>query len=275
MWWKYYLPLCWTFTTRYPSPMNVISFFLIDAFPSFFLVFASSGWNLAVIPEYLVAFFVMFCFYECGYIFNEILCVRYEQNPTIRIDAAYWTTMPRHMENLLTLRVLLGVLGSWWLVSRHLEHMTVYLCCVLGLMAVYSIHNFYRGRINLLTMPGDVSGKYLIPMALFLAPQDLFVAWADVFLAIIGVRMLEYASKKSLIPGFDAIKDVDAFRIRYYVATNILAIALAVLHVWSWVYCFLPAFFFCYRIATWYLMHHAKGVQKRIDANRKRHGTLR
>lgn len=275
MWWKYYLPLCWTFTTRYPSPMNIISFFLIDAFPSFFLVFASSGWDVAVIPEYLVAFFVAFCFYECGYIFNEIICVRYEQNPTIRIDAMHWEAIPRHMENLLTLRIVLGVLGSWWLVSRHPGHMPVYFCCVLALMVIYSIHNFYRGKINLLTMPGDVSGKYLIPMAVFLAPQELFIAWLDVVLAIIGVRTLEYASKKSLIPGFDAIKDVDAFRIRYYVAVNLFAVALAALHVWSWVYCFLPAFFLCYRIATWYLMHHAKSVQQRIDANRKRHGTLR
>lgn len=274
-WLKYYIPLCWTFTTRYPSLMNRISFFIIDAFPSLYLVLLINGFELRNAASWLVAFLVTFCLYECGYIFNEIVCVKYEKDPTIRIEKPYWNDIPRHMENLLTIRVLLAIIGSWWLILQYPDHYTAYLLCIMGLLGIYSIHNFYRGKINILTMAGDVSFKYLTPIVLFATLPELGLAYLDVFLSIILVRSLEYVSKKRYVKGFDAIRDVDTFRIKYYIVINVLAAALWLIGLWDWWYCGLPMIFLCYRIATYLLIHRSSAVASKINSNRERHGTLR
>ena len=242
--------------------------------PSLILTLIAVQGDWAVVPAWMLAFLVMFCFYECGYIFNEVICVRFEENPTLRIAPPYRATILRHVENLLTLRLVLGVLGSWWLLVHYPTHSAAYIVTVLALFIVYSLHNFYRGPLNLLTMAGDVSCKYLIPMALFMDGAQLALSWLAILLGILGVRVLEYAANKEflLIPG--ALANVEVFRLRYYVVANAVAVLLAVVGVWSWLYCLLPGYFLCYRIGTWFLMRHSRGVQERIRRNRQQHGTL-
>lgn len=275
---NYYLPFFWTFTVRYASSgsiINLFSFFLIDVFPSLCLVFVAVGWNPLQLLAYALAFFVMFCFYECGYIFNEIVCTRYEEHPTLRLPPEVLEWIPRHMQNLLTIRIVLGVLGSWWLLARLPEHGTSYLLCLVGLLVVYSLHNFFRSKVNLLTMAGVVSAKYLIPMSIFLSAGGLVRAWFMILLSVVGIRVIEYAAKKQMIACKDILQDVDAFRIRYYLVANVAALAGASFALWPLEYCALPAIFLCYRIGTWFLMHHAGGIRKQINANRDRHGTRR
>ena len=59
-----------------------------------------------------------------------------------------------------------------------------------------------------------------------------------------------------------------------FFAVTAVAVLLAVVGVWSWLYCLLPGYFLCYRIGTWFLMRHSRGVQERIRRNRQQHGTL-
>lgn len=273
-WLKYYLPLKWTFTTRYTSFMNIISFFIIDAFPSFCFVFIFNDFSIKMLFSYALAFLVTFCIYECGYIFNEIICTRYEKHPTIRIDEAYWNQIPRHLENLLTLRFVIAFFGSWWLVQTYPTYYMLYLLCIVGLIVIYSIHNYYRGFINIFTMAADVSFKYLIPMALFLTEQELLVAYITIFFSIIFVRSLEYISKKHFIRGFNAIRDVDTFRLKYYIVLNLTFIILSSFELIPWYICILSLFFLLYRIGTYYIMKRPNKLSAKINNNREKHGTL-
>lgn len=275
-WLKYYLPLRWTFATRYINVINVInviSFFLIDAFPSFFIVMLLGDVNFQTAFSWFIAFFTMFCFYECGYIFNETISVRYEKNPTLRIPEPYFSQMPKHLENILTIRIIIGVLGSWYLLSIYPANWQIYILQVLLLLLVYSVHNFFRGKINILTMAMEVSLKYMIPISIFLPFYQLNIALSAIILTIVLVRLIEYISKKKFVKGICVTQDVDVFRVRYYLIIGGVGIFLSFTGIWpSYLFC-LPLFFLVYRLSSWYAMKHLKGVAGIIHTGRQHHGT--
>lgn len=275
-WGRYYIPLRWTFSTRYINVINVInviSFFIIDAFPSIYLVFCFAEFDDYIFIYWVVAFLTMFCFYECGYIFNEVISVRYEKNPTIRIPESYFSQIPRHLENLITIRIILGVLGSWFLISIFPDNSGLYIVCVLLLLLTYSLHNFFRGQVNAITMPLEVTLKYMIPIVVFVPSDKLAVALSVILLTIVMVRFIEYISKKGFIPAIRVTRDVDIFRIRYYLFVCVISVVLVAFDIWSPILCGLPFFFLSYRLLSWYVMKHVKHIAGVIHTGRKHHGT--
>lgn len=273
-WWNYYLPLRWTFATRYINVINVISFFIIDAMPSCYVVLALRGFDIDIALYWMLSFYVMFCFYECGYIFNETISVRYEAKPTIRIPEPYFSKILKHVENLLTTRLVLGTAGSWILVSRFPENKEIYVLLLLMLLIAYSLHNFYRSRVNIITMAVEVSLKYMIPISLFVPVRDMAAAFAIIFLTIVFIRLIEYVSKKGFYARIRVTNDVDVFRIRYYALLCLLMAAACYFDFLPAALCGLPLIFLLYRLSTWYLMSHSGRVAEVINRGRKNHGTL-
>lgn len=272
-WFNYYIPLRWTFATRYINIINIISFFIIDAFPSFYVVAMFSNGDLKSIYYWIVAFITMFCFYECGYIFNETICVRFEDNPTIRIPEPYFGKILKHLENLITIRVVIGVMGSWLLLNAYPQNTALYIMLVLSLLIVYSVHNFYRGKINILTMPLEVLLKYMIPISVFLSLADILQGVIMILLVIVFVRTIEYIGKKKFVPWIKVTQNVDVFRIKYYVAINIVTGILAYLEILPLAACGLPMFFLLYRMASYIAMQRLQSVSTVINNGRKMHGT--
>lgn len=276
LWLRYYIPLRWTFSTRYINVINVInviSFFLIDAFPSLYIVLALAGSSIETICYWFIAFFVVFCFYECGYIFNEVVSVRYEKNPTIRIPQPFFDNILKHLENLVTLRLVLGTLGSWFLLTKYPANWQIYIVEILLLLSVYTMHNFFRGYINAVTMPLEVTLKYMIPITVFVPNDRLGIALFTIFISIVLTRLIEYVSKKKYIRGLNVIKNVDRYRVIYYIASMVLMLLLSYTKIIPWILCGLPAFFLLYRVFCYYAMHHVNSVSDTIHKDRKIHKT--
>lgn len=272
-WWHYYIPLRWTVATRYINVINVISFFLIDAFPSLYIVLALGAFDIETFLFWGVAFYTMFCFYECGYIFNEVVSVRYEENPTIRIPEPYFSKIPRHLENLITVRLVIGTLGSWFLLSYYPANWKVYVLLILLLLVVYAIHNFFRGPINAVTMPLEVGLKYMIPISVFVPMNMLGTALFAVFLTIVCVRLIEYISKKRYVSWIRVTQNVDKFRVLYYLIAVTVAFLASSCGILPLGLCGLPMIFLIYRLASYFAMNHMKKVAKIIHRGREHHGT--
>ena len=64
------------------------------------------------------------------------------------------------------------------------------------LLAAYSIHNFFRNRINICTMCIMVTMKYFIPMSIFIDFFENIIAYFILFLSIPLIRTIEYAGKE-------------------------------------------------------------------------------
>ena len=272
-WLDYYIPLRWTFTTRYKNIINIISFFIIDAFPSFYVVAMFSAGEWEKLLYWCLAFFTLFCFYECGYIFNEGVCVRFEKNPTIRIPEPFFTEILHHLENLITIRLVTGAVGSWILLNKFPENTNLYIALVLLLLMIYSIHNYYRGIINIITMPLEVILKYMIPISVFVKAEEIWQAVIIVMLVIVLVRTIEYASKKRYVSWIRVTKNVDVFRIKYYVVINIVLGILAYKEIVPVTGCGLSMIFLLYRIASYMAMQRLQSISTVINNGRKMHGT--
>ena len=272
-WLDYYIPLRWTFTTRYKNIINIISFFIIDAFPSFYVVAMFSAGEWEKLLYWCLAFFTLFCFYECGYIFNEGVCVRFEKNPTIRIPEPFFTEILHHFENLITIRLVTGAVGSWILLNKFPENTNLYIALVLLLLMIYSIHNYYRGIINIITMPLEVILKYMIPISVFVKAEEIWQAVIIVMLVIVLVRTIEYASKKRYVSWIRVTKNVDVFRIKYYVVINIVLGILAYKEIVPVTGCGLSMIFLLYRIASYMAMQRLQSISTVINNGRKMHGT--
>lgn len=272
-WLCYYIPLRWTFSTRYINIINIISFFLIDAFPSLYIVITLGSFSFETIFYWGISFFVMFCFYECGYIFNEVISVRYEENPTIRIPQPFFDGILKHLENLVTLRIVMGTIGSLFLLTRYPNNWKLYVFEVLLLLSVYTIHNFFRSRINAVTMPLEVTLKYMIPITIFIPDNKLNIALFTVFISIVLIRLIEYISKKKYMNGFNVIKNVDKYRVKYYIASTVFMLLLSYARVIPLALCGLPVFFLIYRVFCYYAMHHLISVSSIIHKGRKMHKT--
>ncbi len=272
-WLDYYIPLRWTFSTRYINIINIISFFIIDAFPSLFVVVMFSNGEWEKILYWCLAFFTVFCFYECGYIFNESLCVRFEEKPTIRIPEPFFSEILRHLENLITIRLVAGTVGSWILLNKFSENVNLYIALVLLLLVVYSIHNYYRGIINIITMPLEVLLKYMIPISVFVRGDEILQAMIVIMLVIVMIRTIEYASKKRYVSWIRVTKNVDVFRIKYYVIINGVLGMLAYKDIIPMTACGLSLIFLFYRIASYMAMKKLHSVSAIINNGRKMHGT--
>lgn len=272
-WIDYYIPLRWTFATRYINIINIISFFIIDAFPSLYVVAMFGDWDIKFFFYWCLAFFTMFCFYECGYIFNEAVCVRFEEKPTIRIPEPFFTEILHHLENLITIRLVVGTLGSWYLLNLYSQNISLYITLMLLLLSVYTIHNFYRGIINIVTMTLEVFLKYMIPISVFLEQSEMLQAGIIVFFVIVLVRTIEYASKKQYVSWIRVTRNVDVFRIKYYMVINIIIGVLIYQRFLPVESIGLSMIFLVYRIASYMAMQHLQGVKSVINNGRKMHGT--
>lgn len=246
---------------------------MIDAFPSLYIVLVVGESSLETVCYWFVSFVVVFCFYECGYIFNEVVSVRYEENPTIRIPHPFFSDILKHLENLVTLRIVIGTIGSWFLLIRYPYNWELYILEVLLLLSVYTIHNFFRGRINAITMPLEVTLKYMIPITVFVSENKLSIALFTIFVSVVFVRLIEYVSKKRYISGLNVIKNVDKYRVKYYIASVIFMLALSYAKDIPLVLCGLPALFLLYRIFCYYAMRHVAAVSNTIHKGRKIHKT--
>ena len=140
-------------------------------------------------------------------------------------------------------------------------------------MIIYSIHNFYRGPINIITMPAEVLLKYMIPISAFLKMEEMLQGMVIIFLVIVIIRTIEYISKKGFVSWIKVTKNVDVFRIKYYLVINIIVGIMIYYHILPILACGLPIIFLLYRIFSYVAIKKLHGVRAIISDGRKMHGT--
>lgn len=269
MLYKYYLPIFWIFSVRYNGKINIInsvSFFMIDVFPTVYIALALKGVDAVNIFNLMVSIFVMFCFYEIGYIFNELITTTFEKQPTLRIPEKNRIIMLKHIENMVTLRLVIGVIISDYLIECNPNNIKLFISMILILLISYSLHNYYRNWINLLTMGIEVTLKYMMPISLIL-PLELYTqAILMIIVSVTLLRVIEYGVKKKIIK--HRIRNVDGFRIRYYMVSVILVFLIGNYYSLAIKLVGLLSIFLIYRIVAFLIMKSKSKIRRIINDNR-------
>ena len=248
---KYYIPLIYTYKTRYNSILRFLSFLFFTCLPSFYIVIINNEINIQLIISYIVTFIAMYSLYECGYLFNDIVTINFEKNPTLRIEQKYIKIIPKHLENMLTVRLAIVVLGCFWLYQFTINIKEF--CITLFLLFItYSLHNFYRDRTNIVTMFLLVFLKNFLLVIPFIPTHEFLEAGLIIIITIAAIRTYEFATKERFNLKIN-IKNIDLFRIEYYIMATLIVSILETMDYLNNNYMLLMMLFLFYRIVVYIL----------------------
>jgi hypothetical protein len=169
-----------------------------------------------VLPRFLLAFIAMYCVYEIGYIFNDTYTIKFEDNPTYRLEEQERMIVERWANILISVRVLIVIICSAILKFMGVENLLVFIV-MLGLLDVsYALHNFFRSVSNVYTIFFLLVFKYCSIPVLFMPLDDYTLYFAMLVFAVPVIRTIEFAAKPSY--GIKIFKryNNDTFRVYYY-----------------------------------------------------------
>ena len=248
---KYYIPLIYTYKTRYNSILRFLSFLFFTCLPSFYIVIINNEINIQLIISYIVTFIAMYSLYECGYLFNDIVTINFEKNPTLRIEQKYIKIIPKHLENMLTVRLAIVVLGCFWLYQFTIN-IKEFCITLLLLFITYSLHNFYRDRTNIVTMFLLVFLKNFLLVIPFISADEFLEVALIIIITIVAIRTYEFATKERFNLKIN-IKNIDLFRIEYYIMATLIVGILETMDYLNNNYMLLMKLFLFYRIVVYIL----------------------
>jgi hypothetical protein len=220
---KYLIPFVYGLSTRTKTIFYKISFLAIIVFPILFVVIFYNNDLMYVLPRFTLAFISMYCVYEIGYIFNDTYTVKYEDNPTHRLNEKERLIVERLANILISIRTFIVIICCIILNYIEVQNLTLFII-MLGLLDVsYALHNFFRSATNILTIFLVLVFKYCSIPILFMPLNNYVLYFVILMFAVPVIRTIEFAAKPNYkIKLFEKYK-YDTFRIYYYGVFTILA----------------------------------------------------
>ena len=259
----FYIPFAYYYVVRLGTLPKLLSWMLIYLMPTAFYsaVGYSGPWPLFAL-SYLLVLLATFSLYECGYIINDAVSIRREEQPAIRLYDRNLSHFARWQACILGARLLyaLTALLCLYLLCRD----TAVIChiglALLAMCLLFALYNRCRSRNNVWLYPLLVCSRYLPFLLLFPHPGTIYLL---LFLSFPLLNALERFSMpryrwplmRTLIPDEPS---KTRFRVAYYILLVLITTPLILLteHSWEWL---LPIYILCaYRIALalWLRTHH-------------------
>ena len=220
----------------------------------------TGSWPLFAI-NYGLILLAVFSIYECGYIANDTLSIRHEEQPSIRLYANNFEHFERHKALIFSSRIgysLLALLTLYALNGYETTLRTAFSILVMALL--FGIYNCWRSRYNVWLYPFLVCSRYIPFMLLVPHPWEV---WLLLFLSFPLLNALERFSMpryrwplmKQLIPSEDS---KTLFRAVYYSVVLLLTFLLVLAKGYTYIL-LIPIMILClYRVALvfWLKKHN-------------------
>lgn len=255
----YYLPLGWFYKTRIKrfSVCNIMRIFMNYFFVVLSIVLIKFDLSTGSIFSYLVSMVYMFSIYECGYIFNDVVTVQYETNPTFRFrNYDDLKMLERHLQNLITIRMVycfIGILWFWNISNYFFGNILVILIFSMGLLIFYSIHNYVRNDWNALSYFCIINFKYILPLSFFMPVHELILIYPFIFFSsIVDQSLLTFVSKSYIRLGA-LVFNRDKFRAIYFLCITIVMFVFCIMDMSYSLYLYVFMCISLYRIIGYYL----------------------
>lgn len=196
------IPFNYSLVTRFNPIQDRASWVLLQYVPIMYLCFAAGP--IATAPQRLavalLAALSWQTFYEIGYIHNDVVTTKNEEQPTLRLNGDLLAYGSEKILALVGVRVACGLLllaatsglASFIQVPVNLP---IFILVIAGTMLAFVVHNTVRGRKNMLTYALLSAGRYA-SIPLLVAPEGGVVLYALVSILMVPlIRTLEHACK--------------------------------------------------------------------------------
>jgi hypothetical protein len=254
---KFFIPFAYFLRTRAKKPIQLFSWFCVFVFPSFLLFHLT--WNRAtgLGTEFLIYTFeliMLFTIYEIGYIENDIVTIRHEKNPTIRLPKVqiYWGN--NHLIIIILLRYSIFLI-LFFLAARFLpgffRFQWRFLIALLALQLIFVIYNRTRAWWVIPLFFMLVFLRFASYGMIYQPINDL--PWYTLVASLVFPvpNVLEWIKKKKpdLVLMAKFMGNIDTFRVQYYTLLTIFSVGLLLYtpSKYSKAFLFIAGYFLIYR----------------------------
>lgn len=234
---KFILPFHYLFVSRLRPLKDKISWFLIFPVPVILLVvFSNNSSNtIGLVVVTFLGLFAAQSLYEIGYLVNDVLTVRNEKSPTIRLSSDEQLFVIERFNAIVSARIILFIITAYciYLYGKYVDIMTQSLI-FLAMMAITQIaflfHNYNRNRLNVLSYFILSTGRYTSAPLLLANDSNVLILAITTILMMPLLRTIEHACKPKY--NFKLLRNVvvpfEKFRVLYYILITALSVIYCV-----------------------------------------------
>lgn len=226
---KYFFPFIYFFNSRAKTILHKGSFFILILFSvmwAYYRALETRTVTFIDVAVFVLGFLGMFCLYEVGYLFNDVITTRNEANPSYWVSAETQTFVEKYFEMLVTVRICLSVVCGIVISKIRPEVETQYFLCVIGLLLSYAFHNTLRNRWNVVTNCFLQVFKYNMLLLLVAPFSEIKIYFFINLFTVPVLRTIEFCNKERLNIHLFRRFNVNRLRIVYHIAMVIIGSAL-------------------------------------------------
>lgn len=252
---KYLIPMYYTFHSRFKTINDKISWMIIYFIPV--LLLTVINFDLTSYSSksfFFIVIMTVYSVYELGYIENDVVTIKKEKKPTIRIKFSEIEFIEKNYRKIICLKLvvikllLISLALVNWCLDLNLNIYSFVLLLVLMKTAFY-FHNSIRNNFNILTFFLLSVLKYITPVILFVGIQKNIYLFAFILFMFNIPRTLEHSTKikYNYVLLQKIIGNHDTFRVKYYFATLVFILIIRIFVNFNFLYLFIIVWFFTYR----------------------------
>ncbi len=262
----YFIPFFYLINSRLKTKFELISWQIIFFIPILIITYYHLDIRSNIfIHLFLLSQLIFYSIYEIGYIENDIVTVKKEKDPTIRLNKENTKYIEKNYSRIINSRYLVFLLSSilllWidlWI--EYVLNIELFLFCVLITRLIFYFHNKIRNRFTIITFFLLSISKFSFPLILFVNLEKINYALFLALLVFPILRTIEILFLRRFKFKFigKIIRDIDKFRIIYYLILFILFIVVYFLNVLN-IYEFyigitIISYFLLFRIICFFLI---------------------
>lgn len=216
------IPYYYTLKTRCKDKISKITYILSNIIPIIL-------YNITILKEekliyiFLNSIFVLCSYisiYEIGYIYNDVITIEKEENPTLRLKSKDLNIIKENLENIFLSKVFISIflMIIIKLIAQKINIFLYFILCISTLL-VYYVHNNVRNtKINYLTFFLLSTLRFFTPISLFLFKESIFIYLFDIVVINSLIRNFEIIGyKKYYVKNLNIYLRRHGFRVIYYI----------------------------------------------------------
>jgi hypothetical protein len=263
----FFLPFYYLIHSRLKNKFELFSWQIIFFIP--ILIFTYYYLEIKsniFIHLFLISQVIFYSIYEIGYIENDIITVKKEKNPTIRLNKKNTKFISKNYSILIYSRYLIFLLlvSLLFWIDKYIEYILnieLFLFQIIITRIIFFFHNQIRNRLTIFTFFFLSVSKYTFPFILFIEiNENFYVNFFFLILLFPLLRSIEILCLKRYNLNFiiNIIKNIDKLRVVYYFVLSTLIISIFLLKILNYDDFFithtLALYFLIFRIICYYVI---------------------
>ena len=252
---KFYIPILYSFETRFNNKVKMVGWFFTYLFPVSLMFFIlNENFNIKIFLILIISIVLIYTVYEVGYIENDAETIKLEKNPTLRLSLKSLEFYEINKRSIYLTRLMITFIlltGVFYLNAYNINY---FILILFFLLILFKVYNISRSRLNLFIQFFLSSIRYLA-IALLTLESIKYTEFLILFLIFPAINFIEWMTKErfNIKPMINLKNKIDLIRVLYYFLCITIGLAFFQENKYFNVYIILISYFFLYRIFTYYI----------------------